>query len=60
MPPNSLPCGLPRSAAEINAAIRALWSHPQVPLSREQRAQYERLCPELRRVERGEAVAPAA
>ncbi|MFJ6667397.1 hypothetical protein [Streptomyces sp. NPDC091383] len=49
--------GLPRSAAEINAQIRALWSHPQVPLSREQRAEYERLCAELARVQRGGAAA---
>jgi hypothetical protein len=43
------------SAAELNARIRALWSHPQVPLSREQRVEYERLLAEWRRVERGAA-----
>ncbi|WP_308071329.1 hypothetical protein [Streptomyces spinosus] len=43
----------------MNAQIRALWSHPAVPLSREQRAEYERLCAELARVQRGD-VAPAA
>lgn len=47
-----LACGSVRSAADVNAAIRALWSHPQVPLSREQRAEYERLLTEWRRVER--------
>ncbi|WP_208624995.1 hypothetical protein [Streptomyces misionensis] len=41
----------------MNAQIRALWSHPAVPLTREQRAEYERLCAELRRVERGGAAA---
>ncbi|MEU3527582.1 hypothetical protein AB0E62_27550 [Streptomyces sp. NPDC038707] len=44
--------GAVRSAAELNAAIRALWSHPQVPLTDGQRAEYERLCAELARVRR--------
>ncbi|MFI0233172.1 hypothetical protein [Streptomyces sp. NPDC017086] len=48
-----------RSAAELNAAIRALWSHPAVPLTREQRAEYERLCAELARVQRGDGAAAA-
>lgn len=47
--------GSVRSAAEVNARIRALWSHPQVPLSGEQRAEYQRLLAELRRMERGAA-----
>ncbi|MGW7786064.1 hypothetical protein [Streptomyces tricolor] len=51
--------GVVRSAADLNAAIRALWSHPAVPLSREQRAEYERLCAELRRVERGDVTTAA-
>lgn len=54
-----LACGSVRSAADVNAAIRALWSHPQVPLSREQRAEYERLLTEWRRVE-GRGVTTAA
>lgn len=49
--------GAVRSAAELNAQIRALWSHPAVPLTREQRAEYERLCAELRQIERGGAAA---
>ncbi len=51
--------GAVRSAAELNAAIRALWSHPQVPLTAEQRAEYERLCAELARVQRGDVTAAA-
>jgi hypothetical protein len=48
-----------RSADDLNRAIRALWSHPAVPLTREQREEYARLCAELRAVER-EDVATAA
>jgi predicted nucleic acid-binding protein len=48
-----------RSAAELNELIRALWSHPQVPLTAEQREEYGRLCAELRRVERGDVTAAA-
>jgi hypothetical protein len=48
-----------RSAAEINRAIRALWSHPQVPLTDGQRAEYWRLCAELARVQRGDVTAAA-
>jgi hypothetical protein len=47
------------SAAELNAQIRALWSHPAVPLTSAQRAEYQRLLAALRQVERGD-VAPAA
>jgi hypothetical protein len=43
----------------INDEIRALWSHPQVPLTDGQRTEYTRLCAELRAVERG-GVAEAA
>ncbi|WP_199572777.1 hypothetical protein [Streptomyces murinus] len=57
MSPDLAASGTVRSAAEINEAIRALWSHPQVPLSREQRAQYEQLCTELARVQHGGATA---
>lgn len=48
-----------RSAAELNAAIRALWSHPQAPLTAVQREEYARLCAELAAVQRRD-VAPAA
>ncbi|MFF0736939.1 hypothetical protein ACFYVK_35660 [Streptomyces chartreusis] len=59
MPPTPPSPGAARSAEELNARIRALWSHPQVPLTAEQRAEYEELCAELRQVQRGD-VAPAA
>ncbi|MFJ3507780.1 hypothetical protein [Streptomyces luteogriseus] len=55
-PPSSGPA---RSAAELNELIRALWSHPAVPLTAEQREEYGRLCAELRRVERGDVVEAA-
>lgn len=48
-----------RSAGELNAAIRALWSHPAVPLTDGQREEYARLCAELRAVERGDIAAAA-
>ncbi|KOV86050.1 hypothetical protein ADL02_19315 [Streptomyces sp. NRRL WC-3723] len=51
--------GSVRSAAELNAAIRALWSHPAVPLTDGQRAEYWRLCAELARVQRGDVAAVA-
>lgn len=51
--------GPARSAAELNELIRALWSHPQVPLTAEQREEYARLCDELRRVERGDVIEAA-
>jgi hypothetical protein len=41
----------------VNAEIRALWSHPQVPLTAVQRETYARLLAELRRVERGDVAA---
>ncbi|MES9522481.1 hypothetical protein [Streptomyces capoamus] len=59
MSPDVLTSGPVRSAAELNAAIRALWSHPAVPLTREQRAEYERLCAELARVQRGDVTTAA-
>jgi hypothetical protein len=48
-----------RSAAQVNAAIRALWSHPAVPLTAAQREEYARLCAELARVQRGDTTAAA-
>ena len=59
MSPETSASGSVRSAAELNAAIRALWSHPAVPLTGEQREEYARLCAELRAVQRGD-VAEAA
>ncbi|MCM1943342.1 hypothetical protein NC239_34665 [Streptomyces sp. G3] len=49
-----------RSAAELNRAIRALWSHPAVPLTSAQREEYARLCAELAAVQRGDVVTAAA
>jgi low affinity Fe/Cu permease len=58
--------GPPRSAAELNEAIRALWmdgrGHPAVGLSDEQRAEYQRLLDRLDRLraaERGDVVEAA-
>lgn len=63
MPPTPPPRDSARSAEELNAAIRAFWidgrGHPQVPLSREQREQYEQLCAELERVQRGDVTTAA-
>jgi hypothetical protein len=55
MSPDSVTVAPARSADELNAAIRALWSHPQVPLTAAQRAEYERLCTELRVLETSRA-----
>ncbi|MEV0015459.1 hypothetical protein [Streptomyces tendae] len=52
MSPSPAVAAVPRSAAELNAAIRALWSHPQVPLTSAQREEYARLCAELAAVQR--------
>lgn len=46
MPPTPAPSGSVRSAAVVNAEIRALWADrgdPRVRLTREDRARYERL-----------------
>lgn len=63
MPPTPPPAGAARSAEELNAAIRAFWvdgrGHPQVPLTAEQRAEYQQLCAELRQIERGDVTAAA-
>ncbi|MFI1928379.1 hypothetical protein [Streptomyces sp. NPDC020377] len=59
MSPTPPSAGPVRSAEELNAAIRALWSHPAVPLTREQRDEYDRLCTELRRVEQGDVTTAA-
>lgn len=55
-----LPAGVVRSAAdELNAQIRALWSHKDARLTDEQRAEYRRLLARLREVERGDVVEAA-
>lgn len=63
MPPTPPTPGPPRSAAELNEAIRALWldgrGHPTVGLTGEQREEYARLCEQLREVERGDVTAAA-
>jgi hypothetical protein len=55
--------GAARSAAELNAAIRALWmgpgGHPTLRLTDAQRAEYRRLLDELQRVERGDVTTAA-
>ncbi|WP_333743846.1 hypothetical protein [Streptomyces ardesiacus] len=58
MSPDSVTLAPPRSADELNRAIRALWSHPAVPLTDGQREEYARLCAELAAVQqRGVAAA---
>lgn len=63
MSPSPQPSGPARSADEINEEIRAFWTgpraHPTLPLSREQRVQYERLLAELETVKRAEVVKAA-
>lgn len=59
MSPDSLPQGSLRSAEELNAAIRALFTHRDARLSDEQRAEYRALLDELRQVERGDVTTAA-
>ncbi|GGW98477.1 hypothetical protein [Streptomyces chartreusis] len=67
MPPTPPSRGCARTAAELaadlNERIRALWTgpggHPTVRLTKEQRAEYDRLCEQLRRVERGDITTAA-
>lgn len=54
-PPDGDAC----SADELNAQIRALWSHKDARLTDEQRAEYRRLLARLREVERGDVVEAA-
>ena len=54
-----LPQGRVRSAAELNAAIRALFTHRDARLTDEQRETYRQLLDELRRVERGDVTTAA-
>ncbi|WP_328336694.1 hypothetical protein [Streptomyces violaceus] len=53
------PGGRLRSADELNAAIRALFSHRDARLTDEQREQYRQLLAELRQVERGDVTTAA-
>ena len=48
-----------RSAAELNAAIRALFPHRDVRLTDEQRDEYRALLAELERVGRGDVTTAA-
>lgn len=48
-----------RTAAELNAAIRALFTHRDARLTDEQREEYQRLLAELDRVERGDVTTAA-
>ena len=48
-----------RTAAELNAAIRALFTHRDARLSDEQREEYRALLDELRQVERGDVTTAA-
>jgi hypothetical protein len=63
MPPTPAASGPARSAAELNAAIRAFWTggrgHPAVALNDEQRVEYQLLLTELWAVERGGVVEAA-
>ncbi|MET9150106.1 hypothetical protein ABZX82_02310 [Streptomyces griseoflavus] len=52
MSPDLSPRPRVRSAEELNAAIRALFTHRDARLSDEQRAEYRALLDELRQVER--------
>jgi hypothetical protein len=64
MPPTLPDPPPPRSAEELNAAIRSFWldgrGHPAVGLTGEQRAEYGRLCEQLRQVEQRGDVTTAA
>jgi Mor family transcriptional regulator len=55
----SPPPDVPRSADELNAAIRALFAHRDARLTDEQREEYRRLLAELRRVEQGDVTTAA-
>ena len=59
MSPTPPPDGPARSAAEVNAAIRALFAHRDARLTDEQREEYRRLLAELRRVEQRDVTTAA-
>ena len=59
MPSDSLASGPSRPAAVVNEDIRALWPHPTVRLTDEQRAEYEQLVAEWAAAVRSEVVEAA-
>ena len=59
MPPDARSSGSVRSAAVVNAEIRALWPHPAVRLTDTERARYERLIAEWAAAVRAEVVEAA-
>ncbi|MGW1614427.1 hypothetical protein ACWCQZ_34300 [Streptomyces sp. NPDC002285] len=59
MSPSSQPQGIVRSAAAVNEDIRALWPHPAVRLTDEERAALERLYVEWAAAVRAEVVEAA-
>lgn len=59
MPPTPPSPAAARSAEELNARIRALFSHRDARLTDEQRAEYHQLLAELDRVERGDVTTAA-
>jgi len=59
MPPTPPPSGRARSAAELNAAIRALFAHRDARLDDAQREQYRQLVAELLEVERRDVTTAA-
>lgn len=59
MPPTPPSPAAARSAEELNARIRALFSHRDARLTDEQRAEYHQLLAELDRVEHGDVTTAA-
>ena len=59
MSPDLPPRAPLRSAAELNARIRALFSHRDARLTDEQRAEYRQLLAELEQVTRGDVTTAA-
>lgn len=59
MPPTSPACGPVRSAAVVNAEIRALWVDPRVRLSDERRALRDELYVEWIAAVRAEVIEAA-
>lgn len=59
MSPNPPALGSVRSAAAVNAEIRALWVDPRVPLTDEQRARRDALYVEWAEAVRAEVVEAA-
>ncbi|MFB7707852.1 hypothetical protein [Streptomyces sp. NPDC056105] len=59
MPPTPPARSPARSADELNEAIRRLWPHPAMRLTREQRAEYEQLVEEWAAAVRADIVEAA-